>query len=234
MRALTFILIMMLSIVPMSYSAQKSPSQSKGIPIELARENKFVVKMMDVIDKSGKKVTNYVELNGFDAKEKQFVFKNAKGKLKKVPARDIKKISFIRLRQGVLTGKSQKLRVIAWNGNIAIFELGYQDIRMADGYMWLDQKRFSEHFKESGALRTKSSEWSDKFYGFWQRKKAEDPNAFAEHFEYADGKAAISRKMASEYCKSCLKIEILTILPDPETETMRLRCKDVFYDRYME
>jgi len=208
MIALTIIVIIMLSIVPMSSSAQNSPSQSKGVPIELAKENEFVVKMMDVIDKSGKKITDYAELNGFNATEKQFIFKNAKGKLKKVRARDIKKISFIRLRQGVLTGKSQKLRVIAWNGKIAIFELGYQDIRMADGYMWLDQKRFSKHFKESGLLRTKSSEWSDKFYGFWQRKKAEDPNTFAAHFEYTDGKAAISRKMASEYCKSCLKIEI--------------------------
>ena len=234
MKAFTIIVMMMLLIGPMSSSAQKTPSSSKGIPIELARENKFVVKMMDVIDKSGKKITDYAELNGFNVKEKQFIFKNAKGKLKKVPARNIKKISFIRLRQGVLTGKSQKLRVIAWNGNISIFELGYQDIRMADGYMWLDQTSFSKNFKESGSLRTKSSEWSDKFYGFWQRKKSEDPNAFAEHFEYTDGKAAITRKMASEYCKSCLKIEILTILPDPETETMRFRCKDVFYDRYME
>ncbi len=234
MKILTVLVIFGLLGMPAVSPAQQSPSQAQDIQIELARENEFVVKMMDVIDQSGKKMTNYIALNAFDARKKQFIFKTAAGKLKKIPARDINRISFIRLRQGVLTGKSQKLRVIAWNGTIANFDLGYPDVRIKDGNLWLDRNDFSKHFKDSGTLRASSSEWSDKFYAFWKRKETESPKEFAAHFDYQNGKATISRKMASEYCPSCLKTEILSIQMDPETETMRLRCKDFFYDRYLE
>lgn len=214
--------------------AQQSSAQPNDIPIELARENDFVVKMMDVIDKSGRKITDFTELNSFDVKEKQFVLKTSKGKLQKMPARDIKKIAYVRLRQGVLTGKSPKLRVIAWNGKIVTFELPYRDVRIVDGYLRLNRDVFSGHFAASDMLRAGSSEWSDKFYSFWKRKEAQAPDEFAANFEFKNGKGAISRKMAAEYCNSCLKIEILTMQLDPKTETIRIRCKNVFYDRYME
>lgn len=234
MKTITTVLLIAFLSVPVTSPAQQSQSPTGDIPIELVKENEFVVKMMDVVNASGKKVTNYTELKAFDSRKKQFTFKTASGKLKSIPAREIKKISFIRLRQGVLTGKSQKLRVIAWNGTIAAIELGYPDVRIRDGYLWLDRKESVKHFKDSGTLRASSSEWSDKFYAFWKRKETENPNAFAAHFEYKNGKASISRKMAAEYCTSCLRIEILSIQVDPETETLRLRCKDFFYDRYVE
>ncbi len=234
MKSLTTALIIIFSIMPTVSVGQQNPSRTKAVPIELTRENEFVVKMMDVIDKSGRKVTHYSEINAFKAKEKQIIFKRANGRLKKVPAGDVRRISFVRLRQGVLTGKSQNLRVIAWNGTIAVFEIGYQDVKIKDGYLWLDGQDFAKYFNDSGTLRSNSSEWSDKFYAFWNRKKTENPKEFAAHFDYQNGKATISRKMASEYCPSCLKTEILSIQMDHETETMRLRCKDFFYDRYME
>ena len=234
MKKLILASLVIVLFSPMGGAAQQSPPLSDDIQIELGQENDFVVKMMDVISKSGKKVSGLVELDSFSLEEKSFIFKNSKGKLQKISDDVIEKIVFVRLRQGVLTGKPPSLRVIAWNGKIKNIELAYRDVKIKDGYLFMNQNEISKHFAESDTLKAGSYEWSDKFHRFWKSKEKESPEVFSTDFAFKDGHGIISRKMASAYCKACLKIEILNIKIDPEKETILIRCKEVFYDRYNE
>ncbi len=189
---------------------------------------------MDVIGTSGKKIPGLVELKSFNAAEKQFAFQNSKGKLQKISDKKIKKIAFVRVRQGVLTGKPASLRVIAWNGTIKNLEIGYGELKVKDGFLWLSQEVIAAHFADSDKLSASSHEWSDKFHQFWKRQETEAPDLYATNFQFENGRGSITRKMAAAYCRSCLKIEILNMQIDPAAEAVRIRCKTVFYDKYNE
>jgi len=220
--------------MPTCSPAQQSSSPSNDIPIELVQENEFVVKMMDVFNKSGKKIKGPVELDSFNRKGKVFVFKKANGKLQKISAKKIKKIVFNRLRQGVLTGKPKSLRVIAWNGKIRNFEVSYNAVKIKKGYLVISRNVLLNHFDDADTLRAGSYEWSEKLNNFWKRKKADSPKVFSANFAFEDGYGIMSRKMAAAYCRACLKFEILSLKIDPKKETISIRCKDVFYDKYNE
>jgi translation initiation factor 2 alpha subunit (eIF-2alpha) len=209
-------------------------TQSNDIQVELAKENKFVVKVMKVFNKSGNKISGIKDVESFSIEKKLFVFKSGKGKLRRIPAAEIQKIAFTRVRQGVLTGKSPKLRVIAWNGAIKNFDLAYRDVKVKDGYLFLGRNEYEKHFDASDWLRTNSDEWSDKLYKYWAKVKKKSPEIFSTDFDFQNGRGSMSRKMSAAYCKACVKIEILNIQINPATESIRLRCKEVFYDRWME
>mgnify|MGYP003573603135 CR=1 FL=1 len=121
----------------MNGSAQSSTPQFNDIQVELAKENKFVVKVMSVFNKSGNSISGIKGLDSFSMEKKLFVFKTGKGKQRRIPDADIQKVTFARVRQGVLTGKSPKLRVIAWNGAIKNFNLPYHEVKIKNGYLFL-------------------------------------------------------------------------------------------------
>jgi hypothetical protein len=234
MKLSTIAFLITVLFTPTSGLAQQSTPQSNDIPIELVQENDFVLKMMDVINKSGTKIQGIVELDSFGIEEKVFIFKNSNGKLKTIPDKEIKKIVFSRLRQGILTGKPSSLRVNVWNGKIRNFKLNYSAVKIKDGYLFISQNELLNHFDGSDTLRANSYEWSKKLHGFWKRIKEESPEVFSNDFAFKDGYGIISRKMAAAYCQACLKIEILNLKIDPEKETILIHCKDVFYDKYNE
>ena len=234
MKLSTIAFLIAVLFMPTSGRTQQSTPRSNDIQIELAQENEFVVKLMDVIDKSGKKIKKLVELDSFSIEEKVFIFKNSSGKIQRVSDKKIKKIVFSRLRQGVLTGKPKSLRVNVWNGKIKKIELNYRAVKIKDGYLFMGQDEVSTHFDGSDTLRADSYEWGENLNKFWKRKKEESPEVFSTNFAFKDGHGSISRKMAAEYCKVCLKTEILKMRIDPAKETLLIRCKDVFYDRFNE
>ena len=234
MKTLIIAILTAVLFTPASGSAQQSTLQSNDMPIELVQENEFVVKMMDVINTSGMKIQGLDELVSFSNDKKIFIFKKSNGKLRKVSDNKIDKISFSRVRQGVLTGKPASLQVNAWNGNIKIIELDYSAVRINDGYLFISQQELLNHFDGSDKLRGGSSGWSDKLHHFWNRTKEDSPEVFSTDFDFNNGNGSISRKMAASYCRTCLKIEILNLKIDPKKETILIRCKDVFYDKYNE
>ena len=209
-------------------------SQSNDIQVELAKENKFVVKIMKVFNKSGNKISGIKDLDSFSIEKKSFAFKTDKGKLRRISDTEIQKIAFTRVRQGILTGKSPKLRVIAWNGAIKNFDLAYLDVKVKGGYLILSRNVYEKHFDASDWLRANSQEWSDKLYKYWAKVEKESPEIFSTDFDIQNGRGNMSRKMAAAYCKTCVKIEILNMQINPATETIKLRCKEVFYDRWKE
>ena len=158
MKVFAFTIILAVLCTPMNGSAQSSTPQPNDIQVELAKENKFVVKIMSVFNKSGNNISGIKGLDSFSMEKKLFVFKTGKGKLRRIPAADIQKIAFSRVRQGVLTGKSPKLRVIAWNGAIKNFDLAYPDIKIKGGYLLLSRNEYEKHFDAPDWLRTNSDE----------------------------------------------------------------------------
>lgn len=231
---LSGVLLVTVIILPTCSLAQNAAPGSNDFPIELARENEFVVKMMDVFDKSGKKIKGPVELDSFSSGKKALVFKTANGKLQKISAEKISKIVFSRLRQGVLTGKPSSLRVNAWNGKTRNFELNYAQVTIKNGILYLSQEEFRNRFDESDKLRAAGDEWSEKLHQFWKKTKKESPNVFSTDFAFKNGHGFMSRKMAAAYCRTCLKTEILQLRINSKKETVSIRCKDVFYDKYKE
>jgi len=234
MKLSTIAFLIAVLFMPAGGLAKQSTPRSDDIQIELARENEFVVKLVDVFDKSGKKIKNLVELDSFSDKKKVFVFKNSKGKIQSIPDKKIEKIVFSRLRQGVLTGKPKSLRVNVWNGKIKKIILNYRAVKIKDGYLFLSQDEVLTHFHGSDTLRAGSYEWSEKLSSFWKRKKENSPEVFSSNFGFKDGYGIMSRKMAAAYCQACLKIEILSLTIDPKKQTILIHCKDVFYDKYNE
>jgi len=234
MKVFAFTIILAVLCTPINGSAQSSTPQPNDIQVELAKENKFVVKVMSVFNKSGNSISGIKGLDSFSMEKKLFVFKTGKGKLRRIPDVDIQKISFARVRQGVLTGKSPKLRVIAWNGAIKNFNLPYREVKIKNGYLFLGQNEYDKHFDASDMLSSNSHEWSNKLNQYWAKVKRESPEVFSTEFAYQDGRGSMSRKMAAAYCQTCVKIEILNIQINPAAETIKLRCKEVFYDRWME
>jgi hypothetical protein len=234
MKLLTVAIFVSFLCTPMCGAAQEPMPQPDVVKLALSKENQFVLKFMDVFDRSGKKMQEFVELESFRNDQKLFIFRNSKGKLQEFSVGEIKEIVFRRLRQGVLTGKPPSLRVIVWNGEEKNFKLNYGDVKITDGYLFLDQAVVSKNFGGLNMLKASSSEWSDKLRNFWIKKEKESPEIYAEHFAYEVWSGFMSRQMAAEYCSNCLKIEILNIQPDPEKETLLIRCQDVFYDKYWE
>jgi len=234
MKLLTVAVFVSFLCTPVCGSAKVPTPQSDDVKIALAKENQFVVKFLDVINQSGKKMKELIALESFRNDKKLFIFRNSKGNLQDFSVGDIKEIVFTRLRQGVLTGKPPSLRVVVWNGEEKNFELNYGDVKIKNGYLFLDQEVVSKNFGSLDMLKANSSEWSDKFRNFWTKKEKGSPEIYAKHFTYEVWSGFISRQMAAEYCSNCLKIEILSIQPDPEKETLLIRCQDVFYDRYWE
>lgn len=234
MKLSTIAFLIAVLFMPAGGLSNQTTPRSGDIRIELAQENEFVVKLMDVVDKSGKKIKNLVELDSFSDKKKEFVFKNSNGKIKGISDKKIKKIVFSRLRQGVLTGKPESLRVNVWNGKVKKIKLNYRAVKIKDGYLFLGQNEVSAHFHGSDTLRAGSYEWGEKLNRFWKRKKKESPQVFSSNFGFKDGYGTMSRKMAAAYCRACLKIEILSLTIDPKKKTILIHCKDVFYDKYNE
>jgi len=234
LKTLSCTFLIAVLFMPTCSLAQQSAPRSHDIQIELAQENEFIVKMMDVVKKSGKKIPELLELDSFSIEEKVFIFKNANGRHQKISAKEINKIVFIRLRQGILTGKPPSLRVNVWNGKIKKFELNYRDVKILNGHLIIGQNEVLKHFDGSDILRSNSYEWSEKLHNFWKRKEEESPEVYSTDFAFKDGYGTISRNMAATYCQACLKIEILNLKIDPEKETLLIHCKDVFYDKYNE
>lgn len=234
MKLSTIVFLIAVLFMPAGGLAKQFTPRFDDIQIELAQENEFVVKLIDVIDKSGKKIKNLVELDSFSNKEKVFVFKNSNGKFQRISAEKIKKITFSRLRQGILTGKPKSLRVNVWNGKLKKIKLNFRAVKIKNGYFFMGQDEVLAHFDGSDTLRANNYEWSEKLSKFWQRKKEKSPKVFSSNFAFKDGYGIISRKMAAAYCQACLKIEILNLKIDPEKETILIHCKDVFYDKYNE
>jgi translation initiation factor 2 alpha subunit (eIF-2alpha) len=234
MKVFAIALIAAVLCTPVYGSAQSATSRPSDIQIELAKENKFVVKVMNVFNKSGNKISGLKNLDSFSSEKKLFVFKTGKGKLRRISDSEIQKIAFARVRQGVLTGKPKSLRVIAWNGAMKNFDLAYRDVKIKDGYLFLDRNEYAKHFDASDVLSSNSNEWSNKFNQYWAKVKRESPEVFSTDFAFQDGRAGMSRKLAAAYCRTCVKIEILNMQIDPAAETIRLRCKEVFYDKWNE
>ena len=221
-------------IMPTCIPAQNAASRPDDISIDLVRENEFVVKMMDVFDNSGKRIKGPVELDSFSNEKKVFGFKTADGKLQKISAKKIGKIVFSRLRQGVLTGKPSSLRVNAWNGPTRSFALNYSALKIENGHLYLSQNEFLSRVDDSDTLRADSGEWSKRLHHFWKKTKKESPKVFSTEFAFKNGHGYMSRKMAAAYCRNCLKVEVLNLKIDSKKETVSIRCKDVFYDKYNE
>ena len=234
MQILARAILVAVFAMPAAGLAQKTSLQGDATRIELARENEFVVRMIDVISKSGEVIDGLVELDSFDSKKKVFNFKTAKGKIRKVSHKEIKRIIVNRLRQGVLTGKPQSLRVIVWNGKTKDIVVSYRAAQIKDGYLSINRRDLIRYFDDADRLRAGSNEWSEKLHSFWQRKKTESPDVFSAHFAFEDGQGIISRKMAAAYCRDCVKIEILSLKIDSKKETFSIRCRDIFYDKYNE
>ena len=234
MKLSTIVFLIAVLLMPAGGLAKQFTPRFDDIQIELAQENEFVVKLIDVIDKSGKKIKNLVELDSFSNKEKVFVFKNSNGKFQRISTEKIKKITFSRLRQGVLTGKPKSLRVNVWNGKLKKIKLNFRAVKIKNGYLFMGQDEVLTHFDGSDTLRANNYEWSEKLSKFWQRKKENSPKVFSSNFAFKDGYGIISRKMAAAYCQACLKIEILNLTIDPKKKTILIHCKDVFYDKYNE
>jgi hypothetical protein len=234
MKITALVSIILLILLPAAGIAQQPDDRPRDVRIELVKENEFVVKVLKAIDTSGKKIPRIVGLDSFNSEEKVFFFKNNKAKIQKIPAEKVKEIAFILLRQGVLTGKPQSLRVIAWNGEMKTFELAYRDVRIKDESLYLSQAVISKHFDDSDMLRTNSREWSDKLYKYWARVENESPKVFAAHFGYKNGRGTMTRKIAADYCKACVNIEILRMQINPADETILIRSREVFYDRWNE
>ena len=232
MKVITIAIIAAVLFTPLYGSAQSSKPLSDDIKVELAKENKYVVKVLNVFNKSGNKISGIKDLDSFSEEKKLFVFKTGKGKLRQVSDSEIQKIAFSRVRQGVLTGKSPSLRVIAWNGPIKNFDLTYRDLKIRKGNLYLGRNEYEKHFNDTDVLGTNSSEWSDKLSRYWAKIKQESPDVFSTDFAYQDGRGSMSRKMAAAYCPTCVKIEILNIRLNQAAETISLRCKEVFYDRW--
>ena len=216
MKLSTIAFLIAVLFMPAGGLAKQSAPRSDDIQIELAQENEFVVKLMDVFDRSGKKIKSLVELDSFSDKKKVFVFKNPNGKIQGISDKKIKKIVFSRLRQGILTGKPESLRVNVWNGKIKKIKLDYRAVKIKDGYLFLGQDEVSTHFDGSDTLRADGYEWGEKLSSFWKRKKEKSPKVFASNFGFKDGNGIMSRKMAAAYCRNCLKTEILSLTIDPE------------------
>jgi len=233
-KALTHAILIIVLTLPAGSLAQKKTLQGDANRIELTRETEFVVRMMEVVDRSGNRIKGLVELDSFDNDKKVFTFKKAGGKIQKVSHKEIKQIVFNRLRQGVLTGKPQSLRVIAWNGKTKNIVVNYRGVKIKNGYLFLNQEDLFRHFDDADRLKTGSYEWSEKLHNFWQRKKAQSPEVFSTNFSFVNGRGIISRRMAAAYCRTCVNIEILRLKIDPLKETLSIRCKDVFYDKYNE
>ena len=231
---LSIVFLVAVLIMPTYTLAKQAKPGPDEIPIALAQENEFVVKMLDVFDNSAKKIMGPVELDSFKIEKKIFVFKKANGKLQKISHKKISKIVFSRLRQGVLTGKPSSLRVNAWNGKTRNFKVKYGALKIEDGYLYLSQNEFLKHFDGSDKLRAASDEWSEKLHNFWKTTKKDSPKVFSADFAFKNGHGFMSRNMAAAYCRTCLRIEILTLKIDPKTKTVLIRCKDVFYDKYNE
>jgi hypothetical protein len=221
-------------IMPTVSQAKQATPRPNDIPIELVRETEFVVKMMDVFDNSGKKIKGPVELDSFRNEKKVFIFKTADGKLQKISAKKISKIVFSRLRHGVLTGKPSSLRVNAWNGKTRNFASNFAELKIKDGDLYLGQNEFLSHFDGADTLRAEGDEWSEKLHNFWKKTKKESPKVFSTDFAFKNGHGYMSRKMAAVYCRTCLKVEVLNLKINSKKETVSIRCKDVFYDKYNE
>lgn len=234
LHTLTRAILVTVFVMPASGLAQKTSLQGDATRIALARENEFVVRIIDVINKSGEVIDGLVELDSFNVKKKVFNFKTARGKIRKVSDKEIKRIVFNRLRQGVLTGKPQSLRVIVWNGKTKDIVVSYRAAQIKDGYLSIDRRDLIRYFDDADRLRAGSNEWSEKLHGFWQRKKTESPEIFSANFAFEGGQGVISRRMAAAYCRDCLKIEILSLKIDAKKEIFSIRCRDVFYDKYNE
>lgn len=234
MKLLTVLLLVSLLCAPPCNSAQLSTPASKDIQIRLTQKDKFVVRLMKVVNKSGKDIPGLMQLDSFRPDAKLFIFKNSQGKMKKISAGDIKEIVFQRIRQGILTGKPPNYRVSALNGEPKPIELSYSDVKIIDGALFLSQKKVSEYFNDRDKYTSDDFMYSDKFNTYITRKEQEYPELYSKDFAFNDGYWEISRKMASEYCRACLKIEILNIQPDPKREALRLRCKEILYDMYYE
>ena len=232
MKIFTIAIIAAVLFTPVSGSAQTSKPLPDAAKVELAKENQYVVKALNVFNKSGNKISGIKELESFSKEKKLFTFKTGKGKLRRISAGDIQRIAFSRVRQGVLTGKSPKLRVIAWNGPIKNFDLAYRDVRIKSGSLFLSRNEYEKHFDASDVLSTNSSEWSNKLSRYWAKIKQDSPEVFSTDFAYQDGRGSMSRKIAAAYCPICVKIEILNIRLNQASETISLRCKEVFYDRW--
>ena len=231
---LTGVFLAAVLILPTCSLAGQTTPRADDIPIELKRENEFVVKMLDVFDKTGKKIKGPVELDSFNNEKKIFIFKAANGKLQKISAGKISKVVVSRLRQGVLTGKPSSLRVNAWNGKTKNFSLNINELIIKDGHLYLAKKKIMDHFDDADKLRAAGDEWSEKLHNFWKRMKKESPKVFSSDFAFKNGRGYMSRKMAAAYCLTCLKIEILDLKINSKNDSVSMRCKDVFYDKYNE
>ncbi len=181
---LSTIFLVAVLIVPTYSLAQQATSRPNDIPIKLAQENEFVVKLMDVFDNFGKKIKGPVELDSFRIEKKIFIFKKANGQLQKISDKKISKIVFSRLRQGVITGKPSSLRVNAWNGKTRNFKLNYSALKIKDGTLYLSQNEFLNHFKDSDTLKAAGDEWSEKLHNFWKREEKDSPKVFSTDFAF--------------------------------------------------
>ena len=189
---------------------------------------------MQVIHKSGKEIPGLVKLDSFRPDAKLFIFKDSQRNIKKISDKDIKEIVFQRVRQGILTGKPRNYRVSAMNGKPKPIELTYRDVKITDGVFFLSQKKVSEYFNDHDKYISDDFVYSDKFHTYITHKEQKFPELYSKDFAFNDGYWEISRKIAWEYCRGCLKIEILNMQPDPKKETLRIRCKEILYDRYYE
>jgi len=234
MRILTIVFLLSSLWTSICSSAQQAAPETKDIPIRLIQKDKFVVRSMEVMDKAGKEISGLMTLDSFKRDGKLFIFQDSQGNMHKISDRNIKEILFQRIRQGILTGKPRNYRVGAMNGELKGIELAYSDVKIANGVLFLGRKEVSKYFNDRDKVTADDRVYSDKFYTYITRKENEFPERYLKDFAFNEGYWEISRKMASEYCKSCLKIEILSIQPDPEKETLRIRCKEVLYDMYYE
>ncbi len=91
MKKMAYVVIVAVLCTPIFSSAQSSTPRSDDIQVELAKENKFVVKVLNVFNNSGNKISGIREVVSFSNEKKIFVFKTAKGKTRRISDAEIQK-----------------------------------------------------------------------------------------------------------------------------------------------
>ncbi|MDI6790745.1 MAG: hypothetical protein QME44_08665 [Thermodesulfobacteriota bacterium] len=95
MSLITIILVVVALSLPLGPAPAKAFAQDiEGVPVTLMRDDEYVVTIMRVIDKHGKKIKGLINIKSFETNMKSFAFENIYGETKIIPVSEIERIEF--------------------------------------------------------------------------------------------------------------------------------------------